>query len=175
MTLWPELKRILSSTTQNQRFSSREARIASAEILDITEPPCKNCAKFDPHKKFTAIDDSDSKYTMSGIAVCDAPDQYKDFSCYEEKDNIQKVEPQKTITRTLNFDGFDVVRFIIKLLSLGGGSYYFVTKENETIIKFTGISAETLQKEIYDWLSVAARKANFQKAECSRRNHDLTE
>lgn len=46
----------------------------------ITESPCRYCKNFNPQRNFN----KSGKYT--GITICHAPVMFKDFSCFEPKE-----------------------------------------------------------------------------------------
>lgn len=51
------------------------------DILDILEPPCKNCRFWKPHRTY------DESLIYTGIQCCISKEIWKDFSCYKEKDD----------------------------------------------------------------------------------------
>jgi hypothetical protein len=50
---------------------------SDTEVLPIDEPPCKFCHNWKPVKNF------DSSGNFSGLTLCHAETQFKDFSCYK--------------------------------------------------------------------------------------------
>jgi hypothetical protein len=60
-----------------------------SEILDIPEPPCKDCKNWKPQREFRFIPGKGQEY--DGLRLCVAGDMYHDFSCFEEKIDVNKV------------------------------------------------------------------------------------
>lgn len=53
--------------------------VVKVEILDIPEPPCKNCVHWRPQRLYL---DTDKGVIFDGVKLCHSPDMVSDFSCY---------------------------------------------------------------------------------------------
>lgn len=52
----------------------------AAKTLPITEPPCRDCASFRPHRTY------DNLGNFAGVVICTKiGEQCNDFSCYRPK------------------------------------------------------------------------------------------
>lgn len=56
-----------------------EARLRLPVVLDVAGPPCVGCGRWRP----VAITDASGEY--NGVRFCHAKEQFRDFSCFEEK------------------------------------------------------------------------------------------
>ena len=47
--------------------------------LDVTGPPCSDCAHWRPEAKF------DTRWGLDGVRMCHAEEQHRDFSCFKDR------------------------------------------------------------------------------------------
>lgn len=59
---------------------------ATAPALNITEPPCKDCRFWNPYAVFET-NKKTGQVAQNGIRCCTAEDMFRDFSCYEPREN----------------------------------------------------------------------------------------
>jgi hypothetical protein len=52
------------------------------EVLEIPEPPCKNCIYWKPQREYR---ESIGGQIFDGVRLCHAKGQQSDFSCFKNK------------------------------------------------------------------------------------------
>ncbi len=81
------------------------------EILDIAEPPCKQCKNWLPQRIYNGL-----KRTYCGVRLCWVEEMQTDFSCYRENETkeAQTANDQGVVSSSLLCDKFTYVNVVGK-------------------------------------------------------------